>query len=263
MANDRNPRNPAAPLFKRLTRLLSGPIVNYRTQVARQERRNNLDKYKYRFRSMSGQEFKRSDNNLSQNYNLFTSAAFRNQNRAERYIDFEQMEYMPEIASALDIYADEMTTSNEYDRLLNIDCLNHEIKTILDSLFYDALNIEFNCFGWARSMCKYGDFFLYLDIDDTLGITSVIGMPNTEVERLEGQDPTNPNYVQYQWNGAGMTFENWQVAHFRILGNDRYSPYGTSVSRPSAPHLAPACSSRRCYDRLSCRSSARTTYLPD
>ena len=128
--NDKNTRNPASPLFKRLTRLLSGPIVNYRTQVARQDRRNDLDKYRYRFRSMSGQEFKRSDSNMSQNYNLFTSAAFRNQNRAERYVDFEQMEYMPEIASALDIYADEMTTSNEYDRLLNIDCLNHEIKTM-------------------------------------------------------------------------------------------------------------------------------------
>jgi len=231
--NDKNTRNPASPLFKRLTRLLSGPIVNYRTQVARQDRRNNLDKYRYRFRSMSGQEFKRSDNNMSQQYNMFTSAAFRNQNRAERYIDFEQMEYMPEIATALDIYADEMTTSNEYDRLLNIECLNYEIKTILESLFYDALNIEFNAFGWARSMCKYGDFFLYLDIDDALGITSVIGMPNNEVERLEGQDPTNPNYVQYQWNGAGMTFENWQVAHFRILGNDKYSPYGTSVLDPA------------------------------
>ena len=70
--------------------------------------------------------------------------------------------------------------------------LNHEIKTILESLFYDALNIEFNCFGWARSMCKYGDFFLYLDIDETLGITSVIGMPNNEVERLEGTRPHEP-----------------------------------------------------------------------
>jgi len=233
MAKKNNTRNPASPLFKRLTRLLSGPIVNYRTQVARQERRNDLDKYRYRFRSLSGQEFKRSDSNYSQNYNMMTSAAFRSQNRAERYTDFEQMEYMPEIASAIDIYADEMTTSNEYDRLLNIDCLNHEIKTILDSLFYDALNIEFNAFGWARSMCKYGDFFLYLDIDEKLGITSVIGMPNNEVERLEGEDATNPNYVQYQWNGAGMTFENWQVAHFRILGNDRYSPYGTSVLDPA------------------------------
>ena len=233
MANEKNTRNPAAPLFKRLTRLLSGPIVNYKTQLARQERRGDLDKYRYRFRSMSGQEFKRADNNFSQNYNLFTSAAFRNQNRAERYVDFEQMEYMPEIASALDIYADEMTTSNEYDRLLNIDCMNHEIKTILNSLFYDVLNIEFNAFGWARSMCKYGDFFLYLDIDEKMGVTSVVGLPNNEIERLEGQDPTNPNYVQYQWNGAGMTFENWQVAHFRILGNDRHAPYGTSALDPA------------------------------
>ena len=233
MAKKNNTRNPASPLFKRLTRLLSGPIVDYRTQVARQERRDDMDKYRYRFRSMSGQEFKRSDNNYSQNYNMYTSAAFRNQNRAERYVDFEQMEYMPEIASALDIYADEMTTSNEYDELINISCMNLEIKTILHSLFYDVLNLEFNCFGWARSMCKYGDFFLYLDVDDKLGVTSVIGMPNNEVERLEGQDPTNPNYVQYQWNGAGMTFENWQVAHFRILGNDRHAPYGTSVLDPA------------------------------
>ena len=231
--NEKNNRNPASPLFKRLTRLLSGPIVNYKAQIARQERRDDMDKYRYRFRSMSGQEFKRGDTNMSQQYNMFTSAAFRNQNRAERYTDFEQMEYMPEIASAIDIYADEMTTSNEYDQLLNISCMNLEIKTILHSLFYDVLNIEFNAFGWARSMCKYGDFFLYLDVDDTMGITSVIGLPNNEVERLEGQDPTNPNYVQYQWNGAGMTFENWQVAHFRILGNDKYAPYGTSVLDPA------------------------------
>jgi hypothetical protein len=233
MASSNNTRNPASPLFKRLTRLLSGPIIDYRTQIARQERRNDLEKYRYRFRSMSGQEFKRADTNMSQNYNMWTSAAFRNQNRADRYTDFEQMEYMPEIASAIDIYADEMTTSNEYDEVLNISCMNLEIKTILNSLFYDVLNLEFNAFGWARSMCKYGDFFLYLDLDDKMGVTSVIGMPNNEVERLEGQDPTNPNYIQYQWNGAGMTFENWQVAHFRILGNDRHAPYGTSILDPA------------------------------
>jgi len=230
---DNNPRNPASPLFKRLTRLLSGPIVDYKAQQARQEKHAELDKYRYRFRSMSGQEFKRADNNLSQNYNMYTSAAFRNQNRAERYIDFEQMEYMPEIASALDIFGDEMTTSNEYDKMLKISCMNLEIKTILDSLFYDVLNVEFNAFGWARSMCKYGDFFLYMDVDEKLGVTSLIGLPNNEVEVLEGQDSSNPNYIQYQWNGAGMTFENWQVAHFRILGNDRHAPYGTSVLDPA------------------------------
>ena len=231
--NDKNLRNPASPLFKRLTRLLSGPLVNYQQQNVRQDRRSNLDKYRFRFRSMSGQEFKRADNNMGQSFNMLTSAAFRSQNRAERYIDFEQMEYMPEIASAIDIYADEMTTSNSFEPLLNVKCTNLEIKTILHSLYYDVLNIEFNAFGWARSMCKYGDFFLYLDVDDEMGVTSVIGMPNNEVERLEGQDPSNPNYIQYQWNGAGMTFENWQVAHFRILGNDRHAPYGTSVLDPA------------------------------
>ena len=228
-----NPRNPASPLFKRLTRIFSGPLVNYRAQIARQERRNDLDKYRYRFRSMSGQEFKRATDNLSQNYNILSSHAMRNQNRGERYQDFDQMEYMPEIASAIDIYADEMTTSNEFDKLLTVDCRNLEIKTILETLFYDALNLEFNCFGWARSMCKFGDFYLYLDVDEHLGVKSVIGLPANEIERLEGQDPTNPNYVQFQWNGAGMTFEDWQVAHFRILGNDKYNPYGTSVLDPA------------------------------
>tara|TARA_R110002110_G_scaffold48904_5_gene145328 strand:- start:373 stop:2130 length:1758 start_codon:yes stop_codon:yes gene_type:complete len=157
----------------------------------------------------------------------------RNQNRNERYIDFDQMEFMPEIASAMDIYADEMTTSNEFNKLVKIECRNEEIKSILEALFYDALNIEFNAFGWARTMCKYGDFFLYLDIDEVLGVKNVIGLPPSEVERLEGQDPTNPSYVQYQWNSANMTFENWQVAHFRILGNDKHSPYGSSVLDPA------------------------------
>ena len=228
-----NTRNPAAPLFKRLTRLFSGPLINYRAQFARQDRRTALDKYSTRFKSLSGEQFKVTQDNLSRNYNLLTSHAMRNQNRNERYIDFDQMEYMPEIASAMDIYADEMTTSNDYNPLLDIDTKNDEIKHILESLFYDMLNIEFNAFGWARTMCKYGDFFLYLDIDDKLGVKSVVGLPPQEIERLEGQDPTNPNYVQYQWNSAGMTFENWQVAHFRILGNDKHSPYGTSVLDPA------------------------------
>jgi hypothetical protein len=82
-------------------------------------------------------------------------------------------------------------------------------------------------------MCKYGDFFLYLDIDDKYGVKSVIALPPTEIERLEGKDSTNPNYTQFQWNSAGMTFENWQICHFRILGNDKYIPYGSSILEPA------------------------------
>jgi hypothetical protein len=221
---DRSPYNPQNNLFKRLTKLFSGPIVNRRQQNYKSERRRRLDKYK--FQSAQGQQFKKSSYNP---FDFVHSQSMANQNRAERYVDFEQMEYTPEIASALDIYADEMTTSNSLEKVLTIDCPNEEIKNVLNGLYYDILNIEFNLFGWCRTMCKFGDFFLYLDIDDKDGVKNAIGLPPYEVERIEGEDEKNPNYVQFQWNSGGMTFENWQMGHFRILGNDKYAPYGTSI----------------------------------
>ena len=231
MANqDRNPRNPRSDLFKALTRIFSGPLINRRSQTGRRLRRYQLDKFASRFTSASGQAFKTSRSRNAYNLQL---AIMNQHNRAERYVDFEQMEYTPEIASALDIYADEMTTHSSLQPMLNIKCPNEEIKAVLDSLYHNILNIDHNLFGWCRSMCKYGDFFLYLDIDEKFGIKTGIGMPSSEVERLEGEDETNPNYIQYQWNTAGMTLENWQVGHFRILGNDKYAPYGTSVLEPA------------------------------
>ena len=228
--NKNNPRNPQSLLFRRLTRLLSGPLTNYRTQTNHRLKRIDLDKYASRFTSASGKDFKKTAYNP---YDSLQAQAMASQARTERYVDFDQMEYTPEIASALDIYSDEMTTHSELHQVIDIKCDNEEIKLLLHSLFYDILNIEYNLFSWCRAMCKYGDFFLYLDLDEKLGITSGIGLPTAEVERLEGEDKANPNYVQYQWNTAGLTFENWQIAHFRVLGNDKYSPYGTSVLEPA------------------------------
>ncbi len=222
----KNPRNAESTLFRRLTRLFSGPITNYRSQMTRDYKRSQLDYFSTKFKSASGQQFKRSGYNPFAQIN---TSAMANQRRSERYTDFDQMEYTPEIASALDIYADEMTTHSSLQPMLTIKCPNAEIKAVLSTLYQNILNIEYNLFGWCRTMCKYGDFFLYLDIDEKLGVKTVIGLPSAEVERLEGEDKTNPNYVQYQWNSAAMTFENWQVGHFRILGNDKYAPYGTSV----------------------------------
>ena len=226
--NDKNPNNPASALYKALTRLLSGPLVDYHKQNPRQLKRYQLDKYK--FQSAAGLAFKKSSYNVFDN--IFANSKL-NVARAERYVDFDQMEYTPEIASALDIYADEMTVSSAIQKLLTVSCPNDEIKELLDNLFSNIINVEFNIFGWCRSMCKYGDYFLYLDIDDTLGIKSIIGLPPAEIERMEGEDKTNPNYIQFQWNSGGLTFENWQIAHFRILGNDKYAPYGTSVLEPA------------------------------
>jgi len=226
--NENNPRNARSALYRRLTRLLSGPLVQYRAQDYRRQKRHQMDKYQ--FQSASGQEFKKSSYDPFQNLKI---NYIENQNRAERYADFDQMEYTPEIASALDIYADEMTTHTIVRDMLKVECRNEELKNILENLYENVINVNFNLFGWCRSMCKYGDFFLYLDIDDAMGITNVIGMPPMELERLEGEDKTNPNYVQFQWNSGGITFENWQIGHFRILGDDKYSPYGTSVLEPA------------------------------
>ena len=227
---DKNPKNNESTLFKALTRLFSGPIVNYRSQSGRRIRRQHLDKFSSRFKTASGQQFKKS---LYNPLDVIAGSAIQNQKRSERYVDFDQMEYMPEIASTMDIYADEMTTYTSLRPMLNIRCPNEEIRAVLSVLYESILNLEYNLFGWSRTMCKYGDFFLYLDIDDKYGVQSVIALPPSEIERLEGLDSTNPNYVQYQWNSAGMTFENWQIAHFRVLGNDKYAPYGTSILEPS------------------------------
>ena len=226
----RNPYNPENSLFRSLTKLFSGPLTQRRTQHGRQLRRRHLDTYASRFTSASGKQFKKQEYNPM---NIMTVNMISNRNRSERYVDFDQMEYTPECASSLDIYADEMTTHSALQPMLRIKCPNDEIKTILENLYHNILNIEHNLFGWSRTMCKYGDLFLYLDIEEHLGIRACIGLPPHEIERLEGEDESNPNYVQYQWNSAGMTLENWQMAHFRILGNDKHAPYGTSVLEPA------------------------------
>ena len=223
-----NPRNEESPLYRALTRLFSGPVANYRNQSQTRFKRRDLDRYK--FTSASGQTFKKKSYNP---FESIQSNVMANQTRAERYSDFDQMEFMPELASALDIYADEMTTSNQFKQLLTIDCKNQEIKEVLQDLFYKILNVEQNLYGWCRTLIKYGDLFIYLDIDEKLGIKRTLSIPSAEVERLEGEDDSNPDYVQFQWNTAGMTFENWQIAHFRVLGQDKYAPYGTSVLEPA------------------------------
>ena len=122
MADQRkNPRNPRSDLFKALTRIFSGPLTTRRTQTGRRLRRYQLDKYQSRFTSASGQEFKTSRSRNGYNVQL---AIMNQHNRVERYVDFDQMEYTPEIASALDIYADEMTTHSSLQPMLNIKCTN-------------------------------------------------------------------------------------------------------------------------------------------
>ena len=136
---DKNPKNRDSNLFKALTRLFSGPIINYRSQSGRRIRRQHLDKFSSRFKSVSGQQFKKS---LYNPLDTMATSAIQSQRRGERYVDFDQMEYMPEIASTMDIYADEMTTYSELRPMLNIKCPNEEIRAVLAVLYENILNVS-------------------------------------------------------------------------------------------------------------------------
>jgi hypothetical protein len=160
--------------------------------------------------------------------------------------DYESMDSDGIISSALDIYADESTMKSEYGSVLEIQTDDNNIKQILHNLFYDILNIEFNLWPWVRNMCKYGDFFLHLDIDDKFGIKNVAPLSAYDVARVEGLDPENPHYVKFileqGTNENAMhtvgkpqqsELENFQVAHFRLLSDSNFIPYGKSMIEQS------------------------------
>lgn len=154
--------------------------------------------------------------------------------RLELFADYDTMENDPIIASALDIYADECTTRSEFGDVLRITSSDSNIKGILENLFYEILNVEFNLWGWARNMCKYGDFYLHLEIEPEYGILNVKPISTYEMTRLEDLDPDKPNYVMFKQEGSVKeSYENYEVAHFRMLGDSNFLPYGKSVIEPA------------------------------
>ena len=156
--------------------------------------------------------------------------------------DYESMDSDGIVSSALDIYADESTMKSEYGSVLEITTDNENIKSILNNLFYDILNIEFNLWPWVRNICKYGDFFLQLEINEKYGITNVAPLSAYDVARVEGLDENNPHYVKFVLEQGGdqhsaystqkphqMELENFEVAHFRLLSDSNFLPYGKSM----------------------------------
>ncbi len=146
--------------------------------------------------------------------------------------DYDLMESDPIIASALDIYADESSVKNEFGDVLTIKSDNDKIKEVLHNLFYDILNIEFNLWPWMRTLCKYGDHFLKLEISENYGIVNVIPVSPYEMTREEGFDPENPFRVKFKHEGllAGqLEYENYEIAHFRLVGDPNFLPYGKSM----------------------------------
>jgi|TARA_R110000851_G_scaffold139630_1_gene276771 hypothetical protein len=156
-------------------------------------------------------------------------------NKNELYTDYESMDTDAIISSALDIYADESTMKNEFDQVLTISCQNENVQKILHNLFYDILNIEFNLWPWLRNMCKYGDSFLKLDIAEGYGVVNVVPLSSYEMTREEGEDPNDPYLVKFKQDGGGGQFEyqNFEIAHFRLLSDSNFLPYGKSMVEPA------------------------------
>tara|TARA_S200002703_G_scaffold159450_1_gene172965 strand:+ start:698 stop:2545 length:1848 start_codon:yes stop_codon:yes gene_type:complete len=166
--------------------------------------------------------------------------------RLQLYSDYEAMDHDPIIAAALDIMSDETTSRNEYGQVLNINSSDENIRKVLHNLFYDVLNVEFNLPTWVRNMCKYGDFYLKLEVSEKFGVYNVLPLSVYEVVREEGTDPENPSYVRFTMDPNGLasgaantirrdqfTLENYEVAHFRLLTDSNYLPYGRAYLEPA------------------------------
>jgi len=179
--------------------------------------------------------------------------------RTQLYSDYEAMDTDAIVASALDIVADESTLKNNLGEVLQIKSSDETVQKILYNLFYDVLNIEFNLWSWIRQMCKYGDFFLKLEIAENFGVYNVIPYTAYNIVREEGYDKENPNSVRFifdpdglagsgQYGGyyGGLTlpsqitdsgnkiiFDNYEIAHFRLLSDVNYLPYGRSYIEPA------------------------------
>lgn len=147
--------------------------------------------------------------------------------------DYDIMDMDSIVSSVLDIYADEATIKNEEGEILKIECDDAEVKSILYNLYYDILNVEFNLYMWIRSLCKYGDFYLFLEISPEYGIHNVVPLSVYDTVRVEGSKPENPFYVYFEtmgFTGQNQRLENFEMAHFRLIGDPNFLPYGKCLS---------------------------------
>ena len=155
--------------------------------------------------------------------------------KSELYNDYEAMDTDSIISSALDIYADESTMKNEFGDVLLIRSDKEDIQKVVHNLMYDVLNIEFNLWPWVRNLCKYGDFFLKLDIAEKYGIVNVVPLSPYEIWREEGYDEENPYASRFTQDGvAGKAiYESFEMAHFRLLSDTNFLPYGRAMVEPA------------------------------
>jgi len=220
--------------FERMRKLFSTNVIIKRedgkTKVVDTENsqgQSNLKSLKDRFYKLQ----------TGYQYNALQSQLSYQTIRRELFLDYDSMDQDPIISSALDIYADESTTKNEFGDVLTIKTDNQEVKEILHNLFYDIMNIEFNLWPWVRNLCKYGDAFLVLEIVEGEGVVNVFPQSVYHVVRTE--NPHDPQRINRHETGIKFTvdpdylgkkeYDNYEMAHFRLYSDTNYLPYGKSM----------------------------------
>jgi hypothetical protein len=232
-------------LFGRLRRLFSTNVI-VRNVGGKKLKIADTDQIQHQVKSHLVDRYSKLHSNLDVMGTGYSTVHQIMAARLGLFKDYESMDSDPIISSALDIYSDESTMKGEYGDVIKIKTDNENIKEILNNLFYDIINIEFNLWPWVRNMVKYGDFYLYLDVSDKYGITNVVPLSPYEVVRAEGEDPKNPYYTKFYLEsieGAHpyfgqsaarasknkIEFENFQIAHFRLASDSNFLPYGKSM----------------------------------
>ena len=160
------------------------------------------------------------------------------------YYDCDLMDAWPEINAALDIMSEEACVVGSNGKMVNITSSSERIRSILEDLFVNRLNINVMLPMITRSMCKYGNEFMLLNCNSENGILGWRELPVSQMERLENGmiNPNvpatsnnmlngNPDDTQFVWIGKNenLPYKNWQVSHFRLLSNSFFLPYGMSV----------------------------------
>ena len=193
---------------------------------------------------------------LKANIDLSVSAFAGLTNIKLMYRDADLMDSFPEIGAALDIVAEESVLPGDKGQIVNVYSKSDRIKAILEDLFVNRLNLQVTAPMIIRGMCKYGNQFMMLDIDNKLGVKGWRQLPVFNVERLENgiQNPygsgqslavNNKEYdsddfsTKFVWvdeNNSQVPFRDWQIAHFRLLTNSMCLPYGTSYLNAARRH---------------------------
>ena len=160
------------------------------------------------------------------------------------YRDADLMDGSPEIGTALDIISEESCPLTSKGKMINVYSSSKRTKAMLEDLFVNRLHIYTDLPMIARHLAKYGNTFMFLNIDKDNGVMGWTMLPVYEMDRVENgftasyaiastinNKDVRPDEVRFVWNGHNENnpFRNWQVAHFRLLNDSFFLPYGVSM----------------------------------